>query len=115
MQRSRWKLRIRHILDSIDKIESYTRGMSSEAFCSNSLAVDAVLRNFTIIGEAAGNVPPEVTGAHPELPWRLMQDMRNVVVHDYPGVNLEVVWHTVQTDLPPLVPLLRSILEKGSQ
>jgi len=113
VQRDKWKARVRHILESIDKIGTYTREMDSAAFCSNSLVVDAVLRNFTIIGEAARNVPAEVAAAYPELPWRLMQDMRNVLIHDYPGVDLAVVWRTVQDDLPPLVPLLRKIVEQN--
>jgi hypothetical protein len=113
VQRDKWKARIRHILESIEKIEAYTGEMDLGEFRSNSLVVDAVLRNFTIIGEAARNVPAEVTAAHPELPWRLMQDMRNVLVHDYPGVDLAVVWRTIQEDLPPLVPLLRRILEQN--
>jgi len=113
VQGNKCRIRVRHILESIEKIGTYTREMDSTAFCSNSLVVDAVLRNFTIIGEAARNVPPEVTAAHPELPWRLMQDMRNVLVHDYPGVDLRVVWHTIQNDLPPLVPLLSKILEEN--
>jgi uncharacterized protein with HEPN domain len=112
VQREKWKTRVRHIPESIEKIRTYTRKMNSATFCSNSLVVDAVLRNFTIIGEAARNVPPEVTAAHPELPWRSMQDMRNVLVHDYPGVDLIVVWQTIQNDLPPLLPLLRRILEQ---
>ena len=87
MPRRQWKLRIRHILDAIDKIRVYTAGMSLEAFSTNDLVVDAVLRNFMVIGEATRHIPTHVTTAYPQIPWRLRQDMRNVVVHDYPNVS----------------------------
>ena len=73
---------------------------------------DAVERNFILIGEAAGHVPDEVTRRHRSIPWRQMRDMRNVVVHGYWGVDLERVWDAVQQDLPPLIPLLRQVLEQ---
>jgi len=113
MPRRKWKLRIRHILDAIDKIRVYTAGMSLETFSANTLVVDAVLRNFTIIGEAARRVPTHVITAYSQIPWRLMQDMRNVVVHDYPNVSLQVVWETIQNDLPLLLEPLKSLLEEA--
>jgi uncharacterized protein with HEPN domain len=87
MPRRQWKLRIRHILDAIAKIRVYTAGMSLATFSANDLVVDAVLRNFMVIGEATRHIPTYVTTAYPQIPWRLMQDMRNVVVHDYPNVS----------------------------
>jgi uncharacterized protein with HEPN domain len=115
MPRRRWKPRIRHILDAIDKIRVYTEGLSLEAFSANDLVVDAVLRNFMVIGEATRHVPNHVTGAYPRVPWRLMQDMRNIVVHDYSNVSLQVVWETIQSDLPPLVEPLRHLLEEAEE
>ena len=95
MPRRQWKLRIRHILDAIAKIRVYTADMSLETFSANDLVVDAVLRNFMVIGEATRHIPIHVTTTYPQIPWRLMQDMRNVVVHDYPNVSLQVVWETI--------------------
>src|SRR5215510_2750187 len=115
MPRRRWKLRIHHILDAIDKIRVYTAGMSLEAFAANDLVVDAVLRNFTVIGEATRHIPTYVTTAYPQIPWRLMQDMRNVVIHDYPNVSLQVVWETIQNDLPLLLEPLRHLLEEAEE
>ena len=115
MPRRQWKLRIRHILDTIAKIRVYTAGMSLETFSANDLVVDAVLRNFMVIGEATRHIPIHVTTAYPQIPWRLMQDMRNVVVHDYPNVSLQVVWETIQNDLPLLLGPLRHLLEEAEE
>jgi len=86
-----------------------------EAFSANDLVVDAVLRNFMVIGEATRHIPTHVTTAYPQIPWRLMQDMRNVVVHDYPNVSLQVVWETIQNDLPLLLEPLRHLLEEAEE
>lgn len=112
MRRKKWRFRIRHILEAIKKIQVYTASMSVSDFSVNDLVVDAVLRNFIVIGEASRRIPSEAITAYPTIPWRLMQDMRNVVVHDYPNVNLAVVWDTIQNDLPPLIEPLKKLLEE---
>ena len=89
--------------------------MSLDTFSANDLVVDAVLRNFMVIGEATRHIPTHITTAYPQIPWRLMQDMRNVVVHDYPNVSLQVVWETIQNDLPPLREPLRHLLEEAEE
>jgi len=103
-------MRIEDILDAIVCIQDYTRGMTFEAFSHDRKTIDAVVRNITVIGEAAGNVPSAVAEQHGEIPWRQMRDFRNVVVHAYFGVDLKVLWDTVRTDLPPLVDPLRKLL-----
>jgi uncharacterized protein with HEPN domain len=103
-------MRIEDILDAISQVQDYTRAMTFDDFRQDRKTIDAVVRNITIIGEAAGNVPPEVTDRHPDVPWREMRDFRNVVVHGYFGVDLRIVWDTAQTDLPPLVPAFRRLL-----
>lgn len=108
----KWKFRIGHILEAIAKIQAYTADMSLDDFVANDLVLDAVLRNFTIIGEATRHVPSDVTATYSDIPWRLMQDMRNVVVHDYPNVHITVVWDTIQNDLPSLVEPLRKLLDE---
>jgi uncharacterized protein with HEPN domain len=105
-----WKLRVGDILDSIAAIEEYVRGMDYEAFRQDRKTIDAVVRRFTVIGEAAANIPSAITDQYPQVPWRQMRDMRNVVVHAYFGVNTEVLWDTVRNDLPPLVPALKEIM-----
>ena len=107
-----WRLRIVDILDAIAVIQEYTAGMDYAAFVRDRKTVDAVLRNITIIGEAAGYVPEDVMAAHPEIPWREMHDMRNVVVHAYFGVNNDILWDTIKINLPPLVEPLRKMREE---
>ena len=111
MSPERWTVRLEHILESIANIRSFTEGMSFDAFAADKKSVRAVAYEFAVIGEAARNVPAEVQQRHPEIPWGEMQGMRNVVIHQYNRVNVKVLWDTLTHDLPPLVPLLRDILE----
>ena len=111
--RRKWHFRIEHILEAIAKIQRYTAGMSEGAFVADDLVVDAVERNFTIIGEAARQIPLNIQRKHPEIPWALMQGMRNILVHEYDAVKLEVVWRTIQQDLASLAePLQRLVQEE---
>ncbi len=107
-----WKMRIRDILDSIKAIREYTAGMGFETFSGDQKTMDAVIRNITIIGEAARNVPEEITNRYSNIPWEDMRGMRNIVVHVYFGVRKEILWDTIQDDLPPLVGLLRQLLDE---
>lgn len=104
-----WHYRVTDILDSIKKIFQYVEGMDFETFARDAKTIDAVIRNFIVIGEAARNLPVEVTERYSNLPWRLMADMRNFAVHEYWGVELPTIWKTIQSDLPPLIPLLEEI------
>jgi uncharacterized protein with HEPN domain len=105
-----WTFRIDHILEAIDKIQRYTAGMTLDQFVANELVVDAVIRNFLVIGEATRNVPAEIQKAYPAMPWAQMQGMRNILVHAYEMVKVDIIWNTIQTDLPPLITPLRNIL-----
>jgi uncharacterized protein with HEPN domain len=107
----KWALRIEHILDAIAKIQLYTTGLDETSFGGNSMVVDAVIRNLQVIGEAARHVPQDVQDRFPNVPWKLMMGTRHVIVHRYDVVRLDIIWHTVQDDLPPLVPHLRGVLE----
>ena len=106
----RWQIRIEHILEAISKIERYTAGLSEETFIRQDMTVDAVVRNFQVIGEAARHVPDDVQARYLEVPWSLMQGMRHILVHDYFTVKLNIVWRTIQQSLPPLVQPLQRIL-----
>ena len=110
-----WHFRIEDILDSISKIERYISGKTFEEFLSDEMIWDAVIRNFITIGEAARNIPDEITQAYPEIPWRLMSDLRNFVAHTYWGVNLRTIWDTIHNDLPPLAKQLQNIRNNLSQ
>lgn len=110
--RRKWGFRVEHILEAIGKIQQYTAGMTEERFAANQMAVDAVIRNFLVIGEATRHVPEHVQRSYSEIPWALMHGMRNVLVHDYDTIKLEIVWRTIQEKLPPLLEPLRRLLQE---
>ena len=110
----RWQVRIEHILEAIAKIQQYTTGLTEDAFAGQSMVVDAVIRNFQVIGEAVRHVPDDVQARYSEVPWSLMQGMRHILVHDYYAVKLDIVWRTIQQSLPPLLEPLRNILKENT-
>jgi len=105
-----WTIYIDDILEAVARIRRYLDGKSFDEFCQDELTHDAVLRNITIIGEAARNIPDEVADRYPDIPWPEMRGMRNAVVHGYAAVDLSIVWDTTQADLPRLVLALQSML-----
>jgi uncharacterized protein with HEPN domain len=109
-----WRHRITDIVEAIRKIATYVEDLDFEAFKGDERTIDAVIRNFIVIGEAARNIPEEVAEKYPAVPWRLMADMRNFAVHEYWGVELRTIWETIQEDLPPLGEALDQILADSS-
>jgi uncharacterized protein with HEPN domain len=94
-----------HILEAIERIEEYVSDLDEIAFLGNKLVQDAVIRNFEVIGEASNNIEkrfPEFVAAHPELPLTSAYQMRNAVAHGYFQVDFEILWKTIQRDLPGL-------------
>lgn len=110
-----WHLRVQDILIAIAAIQRHTANITFGKFIANEVLVQAVLYNYIIIGEATRNIPREIQTFAPEIPWRVMGDMRNVMAHEYFRVNLEIVWDGIQTDLPPLVPQLQELLNRATQ
>ena len=108
-----WKMRVQDILEAISKIQRYTTGMDYAAFRMDEKTVDAVIRNFQIIGEAARHIPADLESRWSHIPWSDMRDMRNVVIHEYFGVSREILWQTMTKDLPPLLPLLTQVLAES--
>jgi uncharacterized protein with HEPN domain len=114
MPRRGWKLRISDIVEAIENALDYSAGMTFEQFVDDRKTIDAVVRNFIVIGEAASHLSDDFIENHPDLPWREMRDMRNIVVHEYFGVDNLIVWETLQKNLPPLLPLLKDLLKSKS-
>jgi uncharacterized protein with HEPN domain len=108
-----WTIRLEDMVEAAEKVARYTRGVPDlDAFASNEMAVDAVIRNVQIIGEAARHIPEEIQARYPGVDWVGMRGMRNFLVHQYGAVRLDVVWHVVQNDIPATLPHLRDILER---
>ena len=106
------RLRIEDMLATIDQIESYTAGMTFDTFCADQKTVDAVIRNFEVMGEAARHVDDQAARRSPGVPWPDVRDMRNILIHEYFGVDLATVWKTILDDLPALKRNLRSLMEE---
>ena len=101
-----------HILEAIRRIGRYTEDMAEPAFLTDELVQDGVIRNLEIVGEAARNVErrhPEFAGQHPEVPWALVYAMRNRMAHGYFKVDLEIVWRTIENDLPEIEKSLKRL------
>jgi len=104
---------LRHMLDAIEKIDRYLSDVDYEVFAANDMAIDAVVRELEIIGEAARNLSAPFAEEYPEMPWRRIKAMRNVLIHQYFGVNLKVVWDTCHSNLPQLKSFVKSRLTGG--
>lgn len=92
---------LEHILDAIRAIEAYTTE-GRQAFLSDRRTQDAVIRNLEVIGEATRNVPESFQASYPDVPWQQAAALRDVLIHKYFGVDLNIVWGVVEQELPPL-------------
>lgn len=110
MSSREWPDRVRDILDAIAEIKLFTQGMNLTDFKADVKTVKAVELNFIIIGEAARAIPDEIQKANPAVPWQVMRSMRNRMVHMYFHIDPDILWKTVQDDLPLLVPHLENLL-----
>ena len=106
-----WELRLQDIVESIDAILQRTADMEFEDFMANRTIVKANLYDFGIMGEAARNIPTEIRLRYPQIPWRLMGDMRNIIFHEYFQIELIIIWRTIQHNLPLLRVQLQEMLE----
>ena len=100
---------IEHIKEAISKILKYTQNLTREEFEENSMVQDAVIRNIEIIGEATKNISQEMTSLYKKIPWKEMTGMRDKLIHDYMGVEIGVVWKTIELDIPDLDELIKAI------
>ena len=98
------------ILNAARKVVEYSTGLDESRFLASSRDQDAILRQLTIVGEAAKRVSEEFRTSHPEIPWRRIAGFRDVVVHDYFKVDLEEVWRIVQSDVSDLILLIEPLV-----
>ncbi|MCF7845574.1 MAG: DUF86 domain-containing protein [Candidatus Pacebacteria bacterium] len=103
-------LHLKDIVDSINKIERYTKKLSFEKFSNDDMAIDAVIRNLEIIGEASKNLSEEFKEKNSIIPWGSIVGMRNKAIHEYFDLDIEILWKTVKEDIPTLKKDLEKIL-----
>jgi uncharacterized protein with HEPN domain len=112
MSKREVKLLLEDMLESLKKIRRYTNEISFEEFCSDDKTIDAVIRNFEIIGEAANRIPEEIKLDNPEIPWRSLVGLRNRIIHEYFGVDLEIIWDIIENDIEICHDWIETLLEQ---
>lgn len=104
---------LQDILESINYIQRFIEGVSEDEFYNNVEKQDAVLRRLEIIGEAVKHLPSEIREAHPDIPWRQIAGMRDIITHEYFGITLEMVWVVVTVDILDLKTKVEFIIESN--
>ncbi|MDR3182598.1 MAG: DUF86 domain-containing protein [Planctomycetaceae bacterium] len=110
MKQKRYDIYLQDILKSLKQITAVTTDKDFETFIGDEVLVLAVERCFTIAGEAANKVPADAQQKHPEVPWRKMTDFRNVVVHEYDGIDYSKMWNIIKNDVPQVLACLEQVL-----
>ncbi len=102
-------LLLNDICEAIERIARYTAGMSFGSFKEDEKTVDAVVRNMEIIGEAAHRLPDEFQEAHSDIEWHKIVGLRNRIVHEYFGIDIDIIWEILRRDLPSLLSNLQRL------
>lgn len=106
------RLYLEDIKISIKKIEKYTKDLTFDEFVNDTLKIDAVVRNLSIIGEAVKNTPKEIKSKHHDIPWNEIMGMRNKVIHEYFDTDEDILWKTIKEDLPIFKKQISGLLEE---
>lgn len=104
-----WRDYLADILESAREVEMFIVGMNYDKFFRDKKTINAVIRSLEVMGEAAKRVPEEIRANYPEIPWKRMAGMRDKLIHEYAGVDLETVWDVATEELPALKPILEKL------
>jgi uncharacterized protein with HEPN domain len=105
-----YRISLEDILEAIRKVKAYTEDMSQKTFAADTKTLDAVVRNLEIVGEAMKKVPDEVRSKNPAVDWRKIAGVRDILIHEYFGIDPEIIWDIVQNKLPILEKQVKQIL-----
>jgi len=103
---------LNHIIDAISRIEEYVHGLTYDDFIENYLIQDGVIRQIQVIGEATKKISDNTREKYPEIPWKDIAGMRDKLIHDYFGIDLDAVWDTVEKDIPVLKDEIQTIIKE---
>jgi uncharacterized protein with HEPN domain len=109
-----YKIYLRDIIECIERIQDYTAGLSLVDFCNDRKTIDAVIRNLEIIGEAARRLPGGFRIKFPAVEWGRIVSLRNILIHEYPGIDLETIWDIVENKLSLLEKQVKKILKDSN-
>jgi uncharacterized protein with HEPN domain len=107
MSEREWRFYVGDMIGFCEKVLAFTQGLQQEQFVADPMRFDATVRNLELIGEAASHIPQDVRNLHPTVPWRMLIATRNQLIHGYLGLDNDILWSIVQTDVPALLHLLK--------
>ena len=107
-----YRLYLEDILKAIKSVDKYTKDLTFGKFKKNKLVIDAVVRNLEIVGEAAKNVPVDIRNKFPEIEWKKISGLRDILTHEYFGVDLQILWDVVKNKLPDLKKEISKLLKE---
>jgi uncharacterized protein with HEPN domain len=108
----RFDLFLKDIIDAIGKIEEYTDGMDIEDFKKSKITIDACVRNLEVIGEAVSQLDEKIKKANKQIPWQNIKDFRNVVIHKYHTIDVDILWDVIENKLQKLSTQIENIIKK---
>jgi len=101
---------VQDILDSINDIENFIKGMNFNDFKNDRKTINAVIRSIEVIGEASKKIPKSIRERHPDIPWKKIAGMRDKLIHEYFGIDLEILWKVAKEEIKKLEPGIKQIL-----
>ena len=110
-----YRLYLDDIRESCEKVLRYTHSLSFDQFMRDEKTFDAVVRNLAVIGEAVKHIPPEMRSHYPNMEWRKIAGLRDIVIHEYFGLDVDILWDVVQNHVPVLLDYVLQILAQESQ